>query len=166
MVRLCTEQGLEAEEGDVLGYLESLESGSLDGVVSFHVIEHLPSEVIATLVHLAWRALEPGGVLILETPNPLSLFVAASSFWRDPTHLRPIHPDALKLSFELAGFERVERRLLRPFGATERLPEIELDGLEGEARGLGQSINVLRDKLDETLFGYQDYALIGTKSPG
>ena len=164
MVRLCTEQGLEAEQGDVLVYLESLEAGSVDGVVSFHVIEHLPSQVTATLVHMAWRALEPAGVLILETPNPLSVFVAASSFWRDPTHLRPIHPDALKLSFELAGFDRVERRLLRPFGADERLPEIDLNGLKGQARTLGQGINELRDKLDETLFGYQDYAMIGIKS--
>ncbi len=164
MVRHCTEQGLEAEEADVLGYLEGLEAGSLDGVVSFHVIEHLPSQITATLVHLAWRALEPGGVLILETPNPLSLFVGASSFWRDPTHRRPIHPDALRLSFELAGFDKVERRLLRPFGASERLPEIELDGLDGQAKELGHSMNVLRDKLDETLFGYQDYALIGTKT--
>ena len=163
MVRLCTEQGLEAEEDDVLGHLESLEAESLDGVVSFHVIEHLPSNATATLVHLAWRALEPGGVLILETPNPLSVFVAASSFWRDPTHLRPIHPDALKLSFELAGFERVERRLLRPFGANERLPEIDISGLKGQARALAQNINTLRDRLDEILFGYQDYAMIGIK---
>ena len=163
MVRLCTEQGLEAEEDDVLGHLKSLEAGSLDGVVSFHVIEHLPSNATVTLVHLAWRALEPGGVLILETPNPLSVFVAASSFWRDPTHLRPIHPDALKLSFELAGFERVERRLLRPFGANERLPEIDISGLKGQARALAQNINTLRDRLDATLFGYQDYAMIGIK---
>ena len=69
-------------------------------------------------MRLAWRALRPGGVLILETPNPLSLVVAARNFWLDPTHRRPVHPESLELSFELAGFEPVERVDLRPFPAS------------------------------------------------
>ena len=35
----------------------------------------------------------PGGCLVLETPNPLSITVAASNFWLDPSHLRPLHPE-------------------------------------------------------------------------
>lgn len=163
MVRMCREQGLQAEEGDVMETLATLEPDSVDGVVSFHVIEHLPATLTARLVALAWRVLEPGGILILETPNPLSIAVAASTFWRDPTHLRPIHPDALRLSYEIAGFEKIERRLLRPFGVEERLPEISLDSLEGGARELAHDINLLRDRLDEAIFGHQDYALIGFK---
>ena len=38
-------------------------------------------------------ALKPDGVLILETPNPLSIVVAARNFWLDPTHRRPVHPE-------------------------------------------------------------------------
>lgn len=161
MVRLCSDRGLEAQQGDLLRYLAGLDEGSLEGIVSFHVIEHLEATSINRLVRLAWRVLAAGGILILETPNPLSIVVAASSFWRDPTHRRPIHPDALFLSFELAGFERIERRYVRPFPSADRLPEIDLERLDEPSRELAQQTNQLRDRLDETLFGYQDYAIIG-----
>lgn len=163
-VRVCTSLGLEAAYGDVFEYLAGLSADSVDGVVSFHVIEHLPAERIAGLLRLAWRALEPGGRLILETPNPLSVVVAASHFWRDPTHLRPIHPDALVLACELAGFDSVERRFLRRFESQDSLPEIDPELLEARDRPLADAVNRLRDRLDDTLFGYQDYAVIATKS--
>jgi O-antigen chain-terminating methyltransferase len=163
MVAQCRERGLEVEEGDLFAILAAAEAGSLGGVVSFHVIEHLPLPELGRLVHLAYRALAPGGVLILETPNPLSLVVAARNFWLDPTHLRPVHPESLRLSFELAGFEPVERLDLRPFPAAERLPEIDLATLPAEQQALADRVNRLRDRLDELLFGYQDYGLIGTK---
>ena len=115
------------------------------------------------LVRLAWRALRPGGVLILETPNPLSLVVAARNFWLDPTHRRPVHPESLKLSLELAGFDPVERVDLRPFPEVERLPEIRVDTVAAEQRALAFEINSLRDKVDDLLFGCQDYAILATK---
>lgn len=163
MVRICQEKGLDASHADLLQFLGSQEAECLDGVVSFHVIEHLPPAGVAALLRLAWRALGRGGVLLLETPNPLSLWVAASSFWRDPSHLRPVHPDALTLGLEMAGFENVERRLLHPFPDEARLPEIEIDGLEGREREIVQEMNHLRDRLDEMLFGFQDYAVSGIK---
>jgi O-antigen chain-terminating methyltransferase len=165
MVALCRERGLEAEEGDAFESLAGLPEGSLGGVVSFHVIEHLPPAELDRLVRLAWRALAPGGVLILETPNPLSMVVAARNFWLDPTHLRPVHPESLKLMYELAGFDPVERLDLRPYPDAERLPEIDLAKLPGNQRTLADHVNRLRDRLDELLFGYQDFGMIGTK-PG
>ena len=161
MVRICKERGLEAEQAEILEHLAGLGEGSLDGIVSFHVIEHLAATSINSLVRLAWRALAPGGILILETPNPLSIAVAASSFWRDPTHLRPIHPDALWLSLELAGFEKIRRLDLRPFADEDRLPEVEVEDLDETSKKVVHQINVLRDRLDETIFGFQDYAVLG-----
>jgi SAM-dependent methyltransferase len=163
MVALCRERGLEAEEGDVFTALAALPEGSLGGIVSFHVIEHLPAEALDRLVRLAYRALRPGGALILETPSPLSMVVGARNFWLDPTHRRPVHPESLKLLFELAGFEPVERLDLRPFPDGERLPEIDLAALPAEQRPLADRVNRLRDTLDELLFGYQDFGLVGTK---
>jgi SAM-dependent methyltransferase len=163
MVALCRERGLEAEEGDAFAVLAALPEGSLGGVVSFHVIEHLPAASLDRLVRLAFRALKPGGVLILETPNPLSMLVAARSFWLDPTHVRPVHPESLKLMYELAGFDPVERLDLRPYPDSERLPEIDLAQLPEEQRVLADRVNRLRDRLDELLFGYQDFGMIGTK---
>jgi O-antigen chain-terminating methyltransferase len=90
--------------------------------------------------------------------------VAASHFWRDPTHLRPLHPDALRLCCEQAGFESVEIRYLHPFAPADRLPEIDLAGLTGEQRELAHRVNALRDRLDDALYGHQDYALIARKA--
>jgi SAM-dependent methyltransferase len=163
MVALCRERGLDAEEGDAFAFLAGLEEGSLSGVLSFHVIEHLPVGSLDRLVRLAYRALRPGGVLILETPNPLSMLVAARSFWLDPTHVRPVHPESLKLMYELAGFDSVERLDLRPYPDAERLPEIDLAQLPEEQRIFADRVNRLRDRLDELLFGYQDFGMIGTK---
>jgi SAM-dependent methyltransferase len=164
MVQLCRDRGLEAEVGDLFAVLAGVGEGSLGGVISFHVIEHLPGPALDRLVRLAGRALRPGGVLILETPNPLSVVVAARNFWLDPTHVRPVHPESLKLMYELAGFDPVERLDLRPFPDGQRLPEIELATLPPEQRPLADLVNRLRDRLDEVLFGYQDFGMVGRKA--
>ncbi len=166
MVRHCLEQGLEVRRNDALSELARTEPGSLGGVVSFHVIEHLAPGDIERLVRLAFAALRPGGILVLETPNPLSVAVTARSFWLDPTHKRPVHPEALAVCCEQAGFTRVERLDLRPWPEEERLPEIPLDGLDGQNRELADRLNRLRDELDDFLFGYRDYALIGERPGG
>lgn len=163
MVELCRERGLTAQEGEVFATLMDVEPESLGGIVSFHVIEHLPPESLGRLVRLAYRALKPGGVLILETPSPLSLIVAARNFWLDPTHRRPVHPGSLALFFELAGFDPVERLDLQPFLDSERLPEIDLAAVPPEQRPLADHVNRLRDTLDDLLFGSQDYGMVGTK---
>ncbi|MEP7011747.1 MAG: class I SAM-dependent methyltransferase [Acidobacteriota bacterium] len=166
MVDLCRERGLEAEVGDLFGHLAGLPEGQLGAIVSFHVIEHLPPESLDRLVRLAYRALRPGGALILETPNPLSLVVAARNFWLDPTHRRPVHPESLKLHYELAGFDPIERLDLRPFPSAERLPEIDLKEIPEAQHLLADRVNRLRDQIDELLFGTQDFGLIGIKPGG
>jgi len=164
MVQTCEEKGLSAQEGDLFEVLAGVDEGSLGGVVSFHVIEHLPATTLGRLTRLAWRALKPGGVLILETPNPMSLVVAARNFWLDPTHQRPVHPQMLELFYEQAGFERIERLDLRQFAAADRLPELDVASLAPELQGTAHEINGLRDRLDDLLFGYQDFAVLGFKS--
>ena len=164
MVSRCVQAGLQAKEIDLLAELVQAEHETLDAIISLHVIEHLPDEALFQMIRLGWRALKPGGVMILETPNPLSLVVSARNFWRDPTHRRPVHPDTLALMFEQATFDPVERVDLRPFETHERLAEISLDRFSGEEKNLAEGVNQIRDQLDSLLFGYQDYAIVARKA--
>ena len=164
MVARCRSKGLRAEQGDLFDVLAAVEPGSLGGVVSFHVIEHLPVGAVDRLVRLAWRALEPGGVLILETPSPMALAMSARDFWIDPTHTRPVHPASLEVLYREAGFEPVERLDLHPFPDDQRLPEIALSEVREDQRELADRVNRLRDILDDLLFGSRDFALVGFRS--
>ncbi|MEM1206707.1 MAG: class I SAM-dependent methyltransferase [Acidobacteriota bacterium] len=163
MVHRCREKGLTADEGDLFEYLSTVEEGSLGGIVSFHVVEHLPAPAVPRLLRLAWRALRPGGVLIFETPSPLALAMSARDFWMDPTHLRPVHPAWLEVAFREAGFEPVHRVDLHPFPEDEHLPEIDLEPLPADQRPLADHVNRMRDVLDDLLFGDRDFGMVGTK---
>ena len=163
MVAICRGKGLTVVEGDLFSALAAEPEAGLGAVVSFHVIEHLPPPLIDRLVKLAWRALRPGGALILETPSPLSLVVAARNFWLDPTHQRPVHPELLRLFAEAAGFMEIRTLPLRPFAESARLPELDLARFDAAQRPLADAVNRLRDRIDELLFGHQDYGLIARK---
>jgi O-antigen chain-terminating methyltransferase len=114
MVTRCREAGLSAEQADALAYLGALQDGTLGGIFSAQVIEHIPPEALIALVRLAYRKLRPGGVLLMETPNPACLTVFSGAFYVDLTHLRPIHPEAARFVVEATGFRGVEIRYVNP----------------------------------------------------
>lgn len=108
MLKACQELRLPAEKGDALALLAKLPKQSQVVVSAFHVVEHIPFEQLQTLVSEAYRVLKPGGIMILETPNPENITVATANFYLDPTHQRPIPPPLLSFIGEYAGFERVK----------------------------------------------------------
>jgi hypothetical protein len=104
--------------------------------------------------------LRPGGVFIAETPNPTSLVVLGNSFILDPTHLRPLHPSLLTFLCEGAGFRDVRLRFHAP-ASDYHLPMID----EPDAPPWTKRINEAFAKLNQVLFGPQEYALIATAAP-
>ena len=92
-------------------------------MTAFHVVEHLPFRVILDLLDQAVRVLKPGGVLILETPNPANLIVGANSFYLDPSHIRPLPSELLRFAVESRGFCHVETVPLHPLEDCYRLEE-------------------------------------------
>ncbi len=76
MLSACQQLGLPAVKADALDLLSETESNSQLVVSAFHVVEHISFEQLKTLVTQALRVLKPGGLLILETPNPENIAVA------------------------------------------------------------------------------------------
>ena len=106
MLAACRERGLSVETADAIATLRAMADNSLAMVSAFHVVEHIPFDLVRTLIDEALRVLQPGGLLIMETPNPENLVVGASSFYRDPSHVRPLPPELLAFAAEHGGFAR------------------------------------------------------------
>lgn len=90
MLQAAQEKKLEVHLGDGNSYLRQMPDESVSLLTAFHVLEHLPFEGILEFFQQSKRVLAPGGVIIVETPNPENLHVITSNFYLDPTHIRPI----------------------------------------------------------------------------
>ena len=104
MLQEATALGLRVERGDLVDHIGKVSTESISLVSAFHVVEHVSHETLTAFIAESMRTLVPGGLLILETPNPENLAVGASNFYVDPTHLRPIPPSLLTFYVEQAGF--------------------------------------------------------------
>ena len=106
MREACLQLDLPVLQGDAIDHLKKQADDSHAVISAFHVVEHIAFEQLTDLIAEALRVLKPAGLLILETPNPENIVVATSSFYLDPTHLRPIPPDLLAFLPENSGFKR------------------------------------------------------------
>jgi 2-polyprenyl-3-methyl-5-hydroxy-6-metoxy-1,4-benzoquinol methylase len=162
MVLYCREKGLNVIQEDGFAYLDSLPDEALGGVFAAQVIEHLESKQIIELVKLCQRKLRPGGILILETLNPKCLMIFAESFYMDFSHIKPIHPEAMKFLLESTGFLNIELKFSAPVEPSKRL--LAFPDLEALGTTL-KTFNHSLEQLNELLYGFQDYAVIGRKAP-
>lgn len=160
MVEAARAQGLEVVLEDAISHLRSMEPGTVDGVFCSQVAEHLETPQLMALLDAAFRKLAPGGPIVVETPNPETLFIFASFFYMDLTHIRPLHPAALQWALEATGFGdvRLERVMPVPHGTRLEPVEEELCQEKGWST-LARNV----DRLNQVLFGPQNFAAIGTK---
>lgn len=148
MVEETRAHGLDARCADLLSHLRGVEAQSLGAVTAFHVVEHLPLEVLLDFLDEALRALVPGGLLLLETPNPENILVGACTFYKDPTHRNPIPPEVLQFMARQRGFHRTQILPLHPFPQDQQLRGSDVD----------------TPRLNHLLFGPQDYALLAHRA--
>ena len=99
----CAELGFPVADNDPLAELAAAPARSLGAVLAFRYAERRTPQELARFVDLAGRAVQPGGVLLLETPDP-----DAGEFSRDPFARAPLHPSFLRFLAEAAGFRSVE----------------------------------------------------------
>jgi len=148
MIELCKAAGLEVTLGNALSYLGTLPDACTGAITSFHMVEHMPFDTVLALIDEALRVLKPGGILILETPNPENILVGTYTFHFDPTHLKPLPSPMLRFFVEARGFCHVEVRDLHPYPETVRVPD--------DGKGVASRLN-------DSLYGPQDYAVIAQK---
>ncbi len=148
VVRQCRERGLEVIEGEAVEYLRGLKSNSLGAITGMHLIEHIGFKQLIALFDEALRVLRPGGLLIVETPNPENLIVGACNFYYDPTHQHPLPPEPTRFVAEARGFAQTEILRLHPFPVSANI----VDGP-----------TLMKERLNSLFYGPQDYAIIARK---
>jgi SAM-dependent methyltransferase len=145
----------DARQDDAIQALRDATAGSLGAVVCVDVVEHLDLDPMLELLELAATRLRAGGVFIAQTPNPASLAVLSTSSAHDPAHTRLVHPSVLAFLCERAGFDAVELRYFAP-SLDDELPLVTADG----APPWIDQINASLTKLNDVLFGPQEYAVV------
>jgi len=133
MLVSCRERGYDVTRGDAIDFLKKLPDESALVVSGFHIAEHIGFSFLQELVQEALRVLKPGGILILETPNPENITVATCHFYLDPTHIKPIPPDLLAFLPTYYGYARIKVLRLQesPFLRDDNFNLTLLDVLNG-----------------------------------
>jgi SAM-dependent methyltransferase len=144
----CRAQSLDVVESDALSYLAKLSDESLNAVTALHFAEHLPLKTLVRFLDEVGRVLRPGGLIILETPNPENLLVGSCNFYLDPTHHNPIPIPTMELLLEARGFRCQETMKLHPVASAK----IDVK-------------DQLTSHLNHYLYGPMNYAVVARK-PG
>jgi 2-polyprenyl-3-methyl-5-hydroxy-6-metoxy-1,4-benzoquinol methylase len=149
--------GFDVTTGLAVEYLQDVEAASLGGLVMLQVVEHLTPQQLIDVVQLIGSKVRPGGKVVIETVNPMSLYTYTSAFWVDPDHVRPVSPAFLSFLIREAGFQEQKIVLRSPVPDKERLSP--LPGDDEQTRLMNDNLQ----RLNDVVFGPQDYALIAIR---
>ncbi|MFB3854959.1 MAG: class I SAM-dependent methyltransferase [Vicinamibacterales bacterium] len=170
MAELCRSRGLDVVQGDAVQYLRGLPDDSLGGLFAAQVIEHLRPEALLTLLDLAQAKLRAGGWIVLETINPACWAAFFESYILDLTHVRPVHPEALKFLLQASRFWNVEIIFSAPYPDHAKLHRAAMIKAPADASvelrrlaDLAEVMNANVEQLNARLFTYRDYAAVGQK---
>ena len=169
MVTAARERGLDAVRADARAYLDAQPDGSLGGIVATQVVEHLEPSYLMRLLDAAARTLRPGAPIVLETINPACWLAFFSSYIRDFTHVRPVHPETLQYLLRASGFERVAIHYSAAVPDHMKMKTIDLpaavlassDTASQALAGLAHTLNANAVVLNNLMFTHLDYAAIG-----
>ena len=146
-LRAAENKKLSVINEDVFEYITKIPDNSIMAITVIHLIEHLSFDKLITLCSHIFRILMPGGVVILETPNPKNLIVGATTFHLDPTHVKPIPSEVCSVLMEVLGYQNISINHIHPSTNYRKyLANEEFDNY-----------------LAELLFGPQDYSVIAQK---
>jgi 2-polyprenyl-3-methyl-5-hydroxy-6-metoxy-1,4-benzoquinol methylase len=155
MVDYCRWRGVDAVQADAIEYMAGLDDGSLRGIVALEFIEHIGIRDLYHFFRLAHKKLERGGLLVVETINPESLY-AMRWFYLDFSHHKPLVSAFVEFLLEQAGFKERELFPLSPVEKDRILDELP------DAANAVENRNI--DKLNTVIFGHQEYAIKAVKT--
>jgi SAM-dependent methyltransferase len=157
MAAFARGEGLDVRQLDAHSALAELEDGSLGAVTALQLVEHLPPPELVALLRLAHAKLRSGGLIVLETINPVSP-AALRNYFADLTHAQPLVAETLELLVRDAGFASTEVVTLNEPSDALRTPALppgpEWDALRA---ALAHNERVISDHLLAPL----DYAVVG-----
>lgn len=111
-VALASQVTPDVRHESVLDYLES-NPGSHDLITGYDIIEHFEKDEALRFLDGCFRALRPGGRLILQTPNADSPWGTMHRY-NDFTHEICFNPNSLTRLMRLVGFTHIEAREAGP----------------------------------------------------
>ena len=141
-------------------------------MIATQVVEHLQPAYLMRLLAVAADKLRPGAPIVIETINAACWLAFFSSYIRDLTHVRPIHPETLQFLLRAGGFERVEIRYSAPVPAQMKMKTIDLpaellasrDASSVALAQVAHTINANAVILNNLMFTHIDYAAIGYRT--
>jgi SAM-dependent methyltransferase len=154
-VELAIARKLDVRLGDAFAHMSEIPAGSLAAITGFHLVEHVSTDDLVTLLDLAFRDLMPGGLLILETPNPENFVVSSTDFYMDPTHRNPIPPPLLAFLTGSRGFADTKIRRLRRGTLSPAPPEA--------IATLDPALVPIFELLQSHLLAGEDYAVVARR---
>jgi 2-polyprenyl-3-methyl-5-hydroxy-6-metoxy-1,4-benzoquinol methylase len=161
MVRRCHDKGLEVIDSDALEYLYTLEDNSLPGIVAIQVVEHLSNDYRRMFFDTIMKKVVPDGFLILETINTSTFLPLMQNYFRDPTHIFPLHPDTLRTLLEQSGLEVEEILYSSEFPEEAKIPLLpSAEGMTFRHQEMIRQLNERFSHLNRLIYGPQDYAII------
>ena len=125
MIEQAKALDLDVINEDVITYLKKQSDNSIDAITGFHIVEHLPFEVMMSMFFESLRVLKSGGLVVFETPNPENILVGGHYFYNDPTHKNPLVPVTLEFILEYIGFDLVEIKRLHTYADAAKIPPSE-----------------------------------------
>jgi len=172
MAAAARDQGLDVAAGDALAYLQACADESIGGLIATQVVEHLEPSYLLRLLDAAARKMRAGAPIVIETINPGCWLAFFSSYIRDFTHVRPVHPETLQYLLRASGFERVELRYSAPVPDHMKMKTVDLpaevlsssEPLAVAVTGVAHTINANAVVLNNLMFTHMDYAAIGYRS--
>jgi O-antigen chain-terminating methyltransferase len=153
----------DVRKADAFRHLSNLSDGTLAAVTLIQVIEHFEIADLLRLFRLIFDKLAKDGFILAETINPTCILALSNWFLLDPSHRTPLHPQMTKFLMEQARFGNVNIRFLHPVPEGGRLSLLPTRKDAPDLHLWTERINHNFERLNEFLYGPQDYAATAYK---